>query len=124
MSYFIRRINGWGVDNAADGTLVRESITLATSAVTSKFTASITTLSTRYRQRIGVNVAYTGATTEFLYGRIVKKGAAAPTVSSTNYDFVVTGGSEKPVQCGPDLDIYVKSSAAGSTIAILSEFSD
>ena len=123
MSYVIRRVNGWGEDAAADGSLVREVVSLAT-ATTAKFTASISGLSTKVRQRIGVNVAYTGATTEFLYGRIVRKGAAAPTISATNWDFVVVGGSEKPVQCGPSLDIYVRSSAAGSTTFCISEFSD
>jgi hypothetical protein len=116
--YTIRRFENWGKDGVVG--LAREATTLAT-ATTQKLFASISGKVRAERQ--GVSLCFLSSTaTDVMYVRLVTKGASAPTVSSTNCDYVLLANQTLPIHCGPDVDIYVRHSAAGTLNYAASEF--
>jgi hypothetical protein len=88
----------------------REATTLAT-ATTQRVFASLSGGSLGTRQ--AVNLQNLDAAAE-LYVTLTATGASAPTISATDCDMVISPKGSRTLQIGPGLDIWIRSSSAGT----------
>lgn len=88
----------------------REATTLAAST-TQRVFASLSTSPPTLRQ--AVTLANLDSVAE-LYVVLAPAGASAPTVSSSDNDLILPPRSDRQLQVGPGIDIWIRSNAAGA----------
>jgi hypothetical protein len=88
----------------------REATTLAT-ATTQRVFATLSAGTPATRQAVNLNNLDAAAE---LYVTFALVGASAPTVSATDCDMILPPKTARSLQLGPNLDIYIRSSSAGS----------
>jgi hypothetical protein len=95
----------------------RESANLAT-ATTQKVFASVAT--TPPVARRGINLANCDVAAD-LYVVLANAGSSAPTVSSSDHDLIVPPKTCRQLLVGPSIDVWVRSSSAGTIAYTASE---
>jgi hypothetical protein len=86
----------------------REAVSLATATTRQVFSGLA---AGRDRQAVSVFNADAAAD---IWVRFVARGAAAPTISTTDMDALVPARQSRQFQVGPGVDVYVRHSGAGS----------
>lgn len=88
----------------------REAATLAT-ATTQRVFASLGASAPALRQGVSLNNCDASAD---LFVTFTAAGASAPTVSATDHDLSIPPKTSRQLLFGPSIDVWVRSSSAGS----------
>lgn len=86
----------------------REATTVPTTTTQRVFATSGSPVS---NDRQAVNLVNLDASAE-LYVALTRTGAAVPTVSASDCDLVVPAKTDRQLQIGPNLEVYVRSNSA------------
>jgi hypothetical protein len=62
-------------------------------------------------------IIHNASPTHSLWLRVVEQGAAAPTITSSDRDFVVPPENSLVLDIGPALEVYAQNSSGGATLS-------